>query len=51
MAAAPELDRRARRKLELRSRMLEAASALFDERGVHATRVAEICERADVAQK
>jgi AcrR family transcriptional regulator len=51
MTAAPELDRRARRKLELRSRMLEAASALFDEHGVHATRVAEICERADVAQK
>jgi AcrR family transcriptional regulator len=51
MAAAPELDRRARRKLELRGRMLEAAAALFDEHGVHATRVAEICERADVAQK
>jgi AcrR family transcriptional regulator len=51
MAAAPELDRRARRKLELRGRMLEAAAALFDEHGVHATRVSEICERADVAQK
>jgi AcrR family transcriptional regulator len=48
---AADLDRRARRKLELRGRMLEAAVALFDERGVHATKVANICERADVAQK
>jgi AcrR family transcriptional regulator len=46
-----ELDRRARRKLELRARMLEAAVALFDERGVHETKVADICARADVAQK
>jgi len=51
MAEAAELDRRARRKLELRVRMLEAAVALFDERGVHATKVADICARADVAQK
>ena len=49
--AAADLSRRARRKLELRSRMLGAAVALFDERGVHATKVADICERADVAQK
>src|SRR5688572_20946123 len=48
---ASDLDRRARRKLELRARMLEAAAALFDERGVHATKVADICDRADVAQK
>ena len=48
---AADLDRRARRKLELRGRMLEAAVALFDERGVHATKVADICARADVAQK
>jgi AcrR family transcriptional regulator len=51
MAEPAELDRRARRKLELRGRMLEAAVALFDERGVHATKVADICARADVAQK
>jgi len=51
MAAAPELDRRTRRKRELRARMLEAAATLFDERGVHATRVTEICARADVAEK
>jgi AcrR family transcriptional regulator len=51
MAEAADLTRRARRKLELRGRMLLAAVALFDERGVHATKVADICERADVAQK
>jgi AcrR family transcriptional regulator len=48
---AADLNRRERRKLELRGRMLEAAVALFDERGVHATKVADICARADVAQK
>jgi AcrR family transcriptional regulator len=48
---APDLTRRERRKLELRGRMLEAAVALFDERGVRATKVADICARADVAQK
>jgi len=46
-----ELTRRARRKLEVRRRILEAAEALFDARGVAATRVAQICERADVAEK
>jgi AcrR family transcriptional regulator len=51
MADPADLDRRTRRKLELRGRMLEAAVALFDERGVHATKVADICARADVAQK
>ncbi len=51
MAEAADLTRRARRKLELRGRMLLAAVALFDERGVHATKVADICARADVAQK
>ena len=45
------LSRRERRKLELRNRILEAAFALFEEQGFHAARVAEICERADVAQK
>jgi AcrR family transcriptional regulator len=48
---AADLNRRERRKLELRGRMLEAAAALFDERGVHATKVADICARADVAHK
>jgi len=43
--------RRRRRKLELSQRILEAAVALFDEQGFAATRVSEICERADVANK
>ncbi len=45
------LTRRERRKLELRKRILEASVSLFQERGVDATRVLEICELADVAQK
>lgn len=52
--AAPEtsdLSRRERRKLEVRNRILEAAVDLFDENGFERTRVAEICERADVAHK
>ena len=51
MAEPADLDRRTRRKLELRGRMLEAAAALFDERGVGAAKVADICARADVAEK
>lgn len=48
----PGLDtRRARRVREVRERILAAAVALFDERGFDATKVAEICERADVANK
>ena len=41
--------RRERRRLELHQRLLEAGRALFEERGYDETRVAEICERADVA--
>jgi AcrR family transcriptional regulator len=51
MAASPGPGRRERRKHELRGRILESAMALFDARGFEATPVAEICERADVAQK
>lgn len=47
----PPPGRRERRKLEVRRRMIEAAQALFEERGVQAATVAEICERADVAHK
>jgi AcrR family transcriptional regulator len=43
--------RRERRKLEVRARLLAAAEALFDQHGIAATKVSEICERADVAQK
>jgi AcrR family transcriptional regulator len=49
--AAADLSRRERRKLELRRRILEAAALLFEERGFGLTTVAEICERADVANK
>src|SRR5262252_10438827 len=43
--------RRQRRRGETAERILEAAVALFGERGVAGTRVAEICERADVAHQ
>jgi AcrR family transcriptional regulator len=46
-----DLSRRERRKLEVRARILEAAVELFDDRGFSATKVADICERADVAHK
>ena len=53
MKTAPPIHatRRARKKLALRGRVLEAATALFSERGFAETKVADICERADVAQK
>ena len=47
----PELTRRERRKLEVRSRIIAAARDLFRAQGFSATRVTEICERADVAEK
>lgn len=46
-----EPSRRERRKLEVRNRILTSAVELFDANGVQTTTVAEICERADVAQK
>ena len=46
-----DLSRRERRKLELRGRILEASAGLFEEKGFKATKVSEICERADIAQK
>jgi AcrR family transcriptional regulator len=45
------LSRRERRKLELRTRIVEAARTLFSEQGFQDTRVADVCERADIAQK
>lgn len=48
---APELTRRERRKLEMRARILTAARELFAEQGFADSRVTDICERADVAQK
>jgi len=46
-----DLSRRERRKLELHARILEAARDLFTEHGFHAAKVADICDRADVAHK
>lgn len=43
--------RRARRVREVRERIIGAAVALFDEQGFDATKVTDICERADVANK
>jgi AcrR family transcriptional regulator len=43
--------RRERRKLEMRGRILETARELFSEQGFQETRVAEVCDRADIAQK
>jgi AcrR family transcriptional regulator len=40
-----------RRRRETADRILEAAGALFGERGVEATTVADICARADVAHQ
>lgn len=50
-SASPATSRRTRRYLEVRQRILEAAIALFDEQGFEATKVSDICERADVANK
>jgi AcrR family transcriptional regulator len=47
----PDLGRRERRKLEVRNRILEASFSLFEQKGIEATKVLEICERADVARK
>jgi len=51
MSAEVEPSRRERRKQEVRGRILEAAHDLFEADGVAGTRVSDICERADVAQK
>jgi len=49
--AAPAPGRRERRKQEVHDRIIEAAVALFDARGVEGTKVDDICAAADVAQK
>lgn len=48
---AADLGRRERRKLELRNRILEVSSSLFAEQGVEATKIQDICVRADIAEK
>ena len=50
MSSQP-LSRHDRRKLETRGRIREAAVELFGEQGYDATKVAEVCERADVARQ
>lgn len=44
-------NRHQRRRQETAERIVEAAGALFGERGVEATKVADICARADVAHQ
>ncbi len=46
-----ELSRRERRRREVHQRIIDAAVELFDTRGVEDTRIDDICERADLAQK
>src|SRR5579875_418592 len=46
--AVSPLTRAERRRLATRARLLEAARALFAERGLHETSVAAIAERADI---
>ena len=43
--------RRDRRKQETRAKILEAAVELFGEVGFDATKIADVCERADVARQ
>ena len=49
--ALPELSRRERRKLEIRTRIVESAMVLFDRNGIEATTITEIRRAADVAHK
>jgi len=46
-----EASRHQRRRQETADRIVEAAASLFGERGVEATKVADICARADVAHQ
>ncbi len=50
MTAEPEVSRRERKKEETKERIFKAAFALFKHKGVDATTVEEICEKADVAK-
>jgi AcrR family transcriptional regulator len=44
-------NRQGRRKAEVRERILEAAFDLFLSQGIDATKIEDICERADVANR
>jgi AcrR family transcriptional regulator len=45
------VNRQDRRKREVRERILQAAFDLFLEQGIEVTKIEEICERADVANR
>jgi AcrR family transcriptional regulator len=49
LAETPASQSRARRRNELRLRVLEAARSLFDETGYDETKVSEICAHAGIA--
>ena len=49
--SVPQLSRRERRRIEMKTRILEAASELLWVRGFRETRIEDICERADIAHK
>lgn len=49
--APPSPDRFQRRRARNRAALLEAAIELFQQQGTRATKVEEICERADVARR
>ena len=51
MSSQARSNRLDRRKQETRARILEAAVELFGEVGFEATKVADVCERADVARQ
>jgi AcrR family transcriptional regulator len=51
LAEQQPLTRRERRKREMHDRIVVAALDLFETGGFQATRIDDICERADVAQK
>ena len=50
MLEAPQPRRRERRRQATRETLLRAALALIAERGVYATRVEDVTDRADVAK-
>ncbi len=51
LEARDQMNRRERRRHEIHQRILDAAVELFDTRGVANTRIDDICEHADLAQK
>jgi AcrR family transcriptional regulator len=49
--AQQQMSRRERRRFEVHQRIIDSAVVLFDTGGVADTRIDDICEHADVAQK